>query len=99
MTRTTIYMDSRLYRAAKVKSAVTSRSLSAIVNEALLLSLREDEADLSAFEKRRHEASRPSADHYHSIGGHRDLAAESTVRSAVARRPGARLTPVVCSKA
>ncbi len=57
-TRTTVYLDQKLYRAAKVKSAVTERSLSEVINHALLLSLREDETDLNAFHKRRHEPSR-----------------------------------------
>ena len=58
MTRTTVYLDQKLYRAAKVKSAVTEKSLSDVINRALLLSLREDEADLAAFNKRKREPSR-----------------------------------------
>jgi hypothetical protein len=58
-TRTTVYLDRRLYQAAKVKSAVTDRSLSDVINEALIASLREDKADLDAFEHRRKEPSRP----------------------------------------
>ena len=58
MTRTTIYLDSKLYRAAKVRSALTEKSLSDIVNHGLLLALREDKSDLGAFEKRRAEPSR-----------------------------------------
>ena len=58
-TRTTVYLDRKLYQAAKVKSAVTEQSFSDIVNHALLLALREDEADLTALGKRRHESSRP----------------------------------------
>lgn len=58
-TRTTVYLDRKLYRAAKVKSAVTDQSLSEVINHALLLSLREDEADLDSFQKRRREPSRP----------------------------------------
>ncbi len=61
-TRTTIYLDQKLYRAAKVKSAVTEQSLSDLVNHALLLSLREDDADLSSFHKRRREPARPFED-------------------------------------
>jgi hypothetical protein len=57
--RTTVYLNPKLYRAAKVKSAVTSKSLSDIVNAALVESLREDEADLAAFAERKREPSRP----------------------------------------
>lgn len=59
VNRTTVYLDSRLYKAAKVKSALTSKSFSDIVNHALLESLREDELDLQSFEDRRKEPSRP----------------------------------------
>ena len=57
--RTTVYLDPRLYRAAKVKSALTERSLSELVNDALTLALREDQIDLLAFRKRRKDPSRP----------------------------------------
>lgn len=59
LTRTTVYLDRAIYRAAKVKSAVTEKSVSEIINNALTLSLREDEIDLAAFEKRRLEPRRP----------------------------------------
>mgnify|MGYP001576393333 CR=1 FL=1 len=58
-TRTTVYLDRKLYRAAKVKSAVTDQSFSEIINHALLMALREDESDLASFHKRRREPSRP----------------------------------------
>lgn len=58
-TRTTIYLNPKLYRAAKVKSALTEKSLSNIVNDALTFSLREDKADLDAFHKRSKEPVRP----------------------------------------
>lgn len=59
ISRTTVYLDPKIYRAAKVKSAVTGKPLSTLVNEALIFSLREDETDLAAFQKRRTESSRP----------------------------------------
>ena len=62
ITRTTIYLNPKIYRATKVKSALTGRSFSALVNEALVQALREDEADLVSFHQRRTEPSRPFED-------------------------------------
>jgi hypothetical protein len=42
----------------KIKAAQTDRTLSALVNDALRQSLREDEADIRDFRKREHEPSR-----------------------------------------
>jgi predicted transcriptional regulator len=53
--RATIYLDSHLHRALKVKAAETERSLSEIVNDAVRQSLAEDAEDLAAFEERVHE--------------------------------------------
>lgn len=58
-SRTTLYLDPRIHRALKVKAATTDRSISEIVNEALLEALREDAIDLEAFRKRAKEPSRP----------------------------------------
>ena len=58
-SRTTLYLDPKVHRALKVKSATTDRSISDLVNEALLESLREDAIDLEAFDKRAKEPSRP----------------------------------------
>jgi len=58
-TRTTLYLDPKIHRALKVKSATTDRSISEIVNEALVEALREDAVDLAAFRKRAKEPSRP----------------------------------------
>jgi hypothetical protein len=57
-TRTTIYLKPKVYRALKVKAATTDRSLSDLVNAALLESLREDALDLEAFDRRAKEPSR-----------------------------------------
>ena len=62
ITRTTVYLDPKIYRAAKVKAACTGKPLSTLINEALILSLREDEADLAAFQKRRKQPTRPFED-------------------------------------
>ena len=50
--RMTIYLEPELYHAVQEKSAHSNRSTSDIVNEALRLSVREDGADLKAFETR-----------------------------------------------
>jgi hypothetical protein len=60
--RATVYFDSALHRALRVKAAETDRTLSDLVNEAVKLSLAEDAEDIAAFEKRAHEANMPFAD-------------------------------------
>ncbi|MBX3302898.1 MAG: hypothetical protein KF693_11845 [Nitrospira sp.] len=57
-TRTTIYFKPKVYRALKVKAATTDRSVSDLVNAAVLESLREDAVDLEAFDRRAKEPSR-----------------------------------------
>ncbi|MDC8448179.1 MAG: hypothetical protein LV473_07465 [Nitrospira sp.] len=57
-TRTTIYLKPKIYRALKVKAATTDRSVSDLVNAAVLESLREDALDLEAFDRRAKEPSR-----------------------------------------
>ena len=58
-TRTTVYLKPKVYRALKVKAATTDRSVSELVNAAVLESLREDALDLEAFDRRSKEPSRP----------------------------------------
>jgi plasmid stability protein len=50
--RATIYLESELHTALKVKAAHTERSMSELVNEAVRESLREDQEDLQAFADR-----------------------------------------------
>lgn len=50
--RATIYFDSALHRALRLKTAETDQSLSDPVNEAVKLSLAEDAEDLAAFDNR-----------------------------------------------
>jgi len=50
--RTTIYLNSELHKAPKLKAAQTSRSVSALVNAAVREPLAEDVEDLEAFEER-----------------------------------------------
>ncbi len=61
-TRTTVYLDPKVYRAIKVKAASADRSLSELVNGAVLLMLKEDALDLEAFEARAKQPSRPFED-------------------------------------
>ena len=58
-TKTTVYLEPKVYRALKVKAATTDRSLSDLINSAVLEALREDALDLEAFERRAKEPSRP----------------------------------------
>ena len=55
--RSTIYFDSQLHQALRLKAAETDRSISDIVNDAVKLALADDAEDLAAFEER---ASEPS---------------------------------------
>jgi hypothetical protein len=60
--RATIYFDADLHQALRVKAAVTEKSVSELVNEAVKLSLAEDAEDLAAFEERRYEPNLPFED-------------------------------------
>ena len=51
----TVYLDSDLHRALRVKAAETEYSVSELVNEAVENALKEDAIDLDAFEKRKKE--------------------------------------------
>ena len=50
--RSTVYFDPQLHQALRIKAAHTHRTLSALVNEAVRMALREDQEDLSAFQER-----------------------------------------------
>jgi len=52
----TVYLDSDLHRALRVKAAETEYSVSELVNEAVENALKEDAIDLEAFEKRKKES-------------------------------------------
>lgn len=58
-SRTTVYLEPKLYRALKIKAATTDQSLSGLINEAVRFALLEDAIDLEAFEARAKEPSRP----------------------------------------
>lgn len=50
--RATIYFNSELHKALRLKADETDRSLSELVNDAVKRSLAEDAEDLTAFEER-----------------------------------------------
>ncbi len=50
--RSTIYFDAQLHAALRLKAVHSDRSVSAIVNDAVRVSLAEDAEDLAAFEDR-----------------------------------------------
>jgi len=50
--RATVYFEPALHKAIRLKAAHTNRSVSAIVNDAVRLVLREDQEDLEAFDDR-----------------------------------------------
>lgn len=58
-TKTTVYLAPKVYRALKVKAATTDRSISDLINAAVIETLREDALDLEPLEKRAKEPSRP----------------------------------------
>ncbi len=57
--RTTIYLDSDLHQALRIKAAETEHSMSELAQEAIRLSLAEDSIDLAAFDERKKEPSLP----------------------------------------
>ena len=57
--RATVYFDSEIHRALRLKAAETDRSMSDLVNEAVKLSLAEDAEDLAAFDNRVNEPNLP----------------------------------------
>jgi hypothetical protein len=59
---TTVYLDPKLARAAKVKAAITDMSVSDMVNEALARYLQRDAEDLEIIRKRRGQPTRPYED-------------------------------------
>jgi predicted DNA-binding protein len=50
--RTTVYLNQELHQALRLKSAVTDRSMSDLINEMIRERLAEDAEDLKAFRER-----------------------------------------------
>ncbi len=55
--RSTVYFNPTIHNTLKVKALESSRSISDLVNEAILHELSEDAEDLEAFDQRASEAS------------------------------------------
>jgi plasmid stability protein len=55
--RVTIYFESDVHKALRLRAAAADRSVSDMVNDAVRLSLAEDASDLDAFSARRNEKS------------------------------------------
>ncbi len=50
-----MYFDPEVHKALRLRAAVSDRSISDMVNEAVKLTLAEDAEDLSAFDERKRE--------------------------------------------
>ena len=50
--KSTVYFEPDIHQALRIKAATTHRTVSDVVNEAVRLSLREDQEDLNAFAQR-----------------------------------------------
>ena len=55
--RSTVYFEAEIHQALRVKAATTHQSVSEVVNEAVRVSLAEDQEDLRAFNQRVEEPS------------------------------------------
>ncbi len=55
--RATIYFEPDVHKALRLKSAVSERSISEMVNDAVRYSLAEDADDLAAFDDRAEEST------------------------------------------
>lgn len=53
--RTTVYIDTTIHRALRLKSAASDRAVSEIINDSLRRTLAEDAADIADARKRRRE--------------------------------------------
>ena len=60
--RATVYFDSEVHRALRLKAAETDRSMSELVNDAVKLALAEDAEDLGVFRARESEPDLPFED-------------------------------------
>ena len=50
--RSTVYFETAIHQALKIKAATTQQSVSEVVNEAVRVALSEDQEDLKAFNER-----------------------------------------------
>jgi len=71
--RSTVYFEPGIHQALRLKSAVTHRSVSELVNEAVRNLLQEDQEDLAAFENRVAEPSMSYEELLHDLKAHGKL--------------------------
>jgi len=55
--RATVYFESEIHRALRLKAAALDRSISDMVNDAVKAALAEDAEDLTAFSQRKNDRS------------------------------------------
>ena len=55
--RSTVYFETEIHQALRIKAAMTHQSVSEVVNEAVRVALSEDQEDLNAFTQRADEAT------------------------------------------
>ena len=55
--RATVYFDSSVHQALRLRAAATDRSISNMVNDAVKVALAEDAEDLEALDQRKSERS------------------------------------------
>ena len=55
--RATVYFETEIHQALRVKVAITHQSVSEVVNEAVRVALSEDQEDLKAFSQRANEST------------------------------------------
>ena len=53
--RSTVYLDTDLHKALRLRAAETDTPISSLINKAIRAQLSEDEEDLSCFESRKKE--------------------------------------------
>lgn len=70
---TTVHLDPQVARAARLKAAVSGKSLSDLANEGLTRLLREDSDDLRLMNKRRRSKPTPYADFIEELRRNGDL--------------------------
>jgi len=55
--RSTVYFETEIHQALRIKAAITHQSVSDLVNEAVRVALSEDQEDINAFTQRADEAT------------------------------------------
>lgn len=58
-TKTTLYLDTQMYKALKLRAVETGQSVSALMNEALQAQLAEDLEDINTIRQRQAKREKP----------------------------------------